>query len=108
MSRDKLVLVESVCKVTFWFWKRDHVYFDEDLPRHVHYEEYGFNMAKIKYPYTEDIAQQFYDRMQGEGDVYNLPQQLMPDCQNMKCSKHNNAFSTDEADLEHGDISRSE
>ena len=79
--------------------KRDYVYFDEDLPRHVHYEEYGFNMAKIKYPYTEDIAQQFYDRMQGEGDVYNLPQQLMPDCQNMKCSKHNNDFSTDEADL---------
>ena len=55
---------------------------------------------KIKYPYSEDIAQQFYERMQGEGDVYNLPKQLMPDiCENMKCSKHNNEFSTEATDL---------
>lgn len=80
--------------------KRDNVYFDEDLPLHEHYEEYGCNIAKIKYPYSEDIAQQFYDRMQGEGDVYNLPKQLMPDiCENMKCSKHNNEFSTEATDL---------
>ena len=39
--------------------------------------------------------------MQGEGDVYNLPnKQLMPDiCENMKCSKHNNEFSTEATDL---------
>ena len=58
------------------------------------------NMGVILQRYSEDIAQQFYDRMQGEGDVCNLPKQLMPDiCENMKCSKHNNEFSTEATDL---------
>ena len=80
--------------------KRDQVYFDDDLPLHEHYEEYGCNLAKIKYPYSENIAQQFYNRMQGEGDIYNLPDQLLPDiCENIKCSKHKNEFSAEATDL---------
>ena len=38
--------------------------------------------------------------MQGEGDIYNLPDQLLPDiCENIKCSKHKNEFSAEATDL---------
>ena len=89
-------------------WKRDsdigeadRVYFEDDLPLSKHYQQYGCNVEKIKYPYSEHVSKQFHDRMQGQNNAYNLPCRFLPELNPKydRCSEHQNKFSMDESDL---------
>ena len=89
-------------------WTRDsesnpaeNVYFEDEVPLSKHYQDYGCNLEKIKYPYSENMSNQFFERMQGETNAYNLPLRLVPELNPRydKCSKHQNKFSSDESDL---------
>ena len=81
--------------------KLNEVNFEDELPLHEHYQEYGCNIEKILYPYTEHVSESFYIRNQDGNERYNLPEQFIPEINenNKSCSIHQNEFSDEESDL---------
>jgi hypothetical protein len=68
----------------------NEVNFEDELPLHEHYQEYGCNIEKILYPYTEHLSESFYIRNQDGNERYNLPEQFIPEINenNKNCSRH--------------------
>ena len=75
---------EDECETVEVPWTREsetnrgeNIYFEDDLPIGDHYQNYGCNLEKIKYPYDDQMSKNFFDRMQGGTLAKKLPKRLV-------------------------------